>query len=229
MRLRTNQTNSPAIRTKGKATRGFALAEAVVSLLIAGIAIAAMMGGFYSLQRSAEAGAYSLGANALALQTYERIRAAKWDALATPPVDEVVNSNFPPTALVLDVAAGGTNVAWATNFTTITMISTNPLLKAVRVDCVYRVGNSGLITNSITSFRAAECGQQNAQPNTAPPVEIPPPPTGTLATTNVRSAAVEEQNTWTSGSDGRSRYGRSGSSSSGSTRYRRSYNDDDDD
>ena len=115
---------------------GLTLVETVVALAIAGIVIAATVGGFVSLLRTTESVSYSLGANALAVQGYEQTRAAKWDAIAFPNVDEVVGSNFPPMLYTIDRSRSGTNASFATNYTTITTLSTNPLLKIVRVDCV---------------------------------------------------------------------------------------------
>lgn len=153
--------------------QAFSLMETIVAVLIAGIAITAMVTGFVSSLRSSEASAYSLAAGTLAMQGYEQIRAAKWDAVAYPNVDEVQGSNFPPAVYVLDVPSSGANIVYATNFTTINLISTNPMLKSIRVDCVYRFMNRGLLTNSIVSLRTTESGQQNAAPAAPPP---PPPP-----------------------------------------------------
>ena len=162
---------------------GLTLVETVVALAIAGIVIAATVGGFVSLLRTTESVSYSLGANALAVQGYEQTRAATWDAIAFPNVDEVVGSNFPPMLYTIDRSRSGTNASFATNYTTITTLSTNPLLKIVRVDCVYRFVNGKVFTNSIVSYRATETGQQNYQQLPPPATPTLPPTTGTTPPT----------------------------------------------
>lgn len=227
----------------GKHSLGFTLVEAVVSMAIAGIAIAALMAGFSAVHRSAESSAYSLAANALAVQGYERVRGARWDALSFPAEDQVVSSNFPPSRMVLDVASG-TNVIYATNYTTITTISTTPMLKSVRIDCVYPFANRGFRTNSLVSYRAAETGQQNAQQSTAPAVPTLPPTGGTGSDTNSRAGYtyVAPTNTsgggsgsWNGGGSG-GQYGNNGGNNGGggnnkksSKKGKKKYDDDDDD
>ena len=169
---------------------GLTLVETVVALAIAGIVIAATVGGFVSLLRTTESVSYSLGANALAVQGYEQTRAAKWDAIAFPNVDEVVGSNFPPMLYTIDRSRSGTNASFATNYTTITTLSTNPLLKIVRVDCVYRFVNGKVFTNSIVSYRATETGQQNYQQLPPPATPTLPPTTGTTTNQNSRTTAT---------------------------------------
>ncbi len=177
-------------RLKAGRKRGLTLVEALVALAIAGLSISALVAGFMFLLRRAESSSYSLAAGALALEGYERVRAAKWDALSYPNTDEAVSSNFPPFVSVLDIPRSGSNIVYATNFTTITTLSTNPLLKAVRVDCVYRFHDQGLYTNSMVSYRATETGQQNLQESLPPTAPTLPPPTGTGTSTNSRSIAT---------------------------------------
>ena len=180
------------LQTKLKLPRkeAMSLVEAVVALAIAGVAIAALVGGFIFLLRRSEAAAYSVAANSLALSGYEQARAAKWDALSLTNVDELVASNYPPRGMVLDIPRSGNNVVYATNYTTISTISTNPLLKVLRVDCVYPFLDRGLFTNSIVSYRATETGQQNAQPSSPPLAPTLPPPAGTSSATNSRANAT---------------------------------------
>jgi type II secretory pathway pseudopilin PulG len=174
------------IKTRaGIRKQAFSLVETVVAMLIAVIVIGAIVTGFLQSIRMAESSAYSVAANALAVQGYEQVRAAKWDAVSYPVVDEVVATNFPPIGYVLDVAMTGSNVIWATNYTAISTVSTNPLLKLIRIDCVYRFLNRGLFTNSIVSYRASESGQQNVAP--APPPAVTPPPPPVLGTTTKKN------------------------------------------
>ena len=90
------------------------------------------------------------------MQRLEQVRAAKWDTLAAPPVDQVMQSNFPPAVEILDIPISGTNLALATNFTVIQTISTAPPLKLVRVDCVWAFYTGRVYTNSLLSYRAPD-------------------------------------------------------------------------
>ena len=182
----------PKNRLAVRGTEGFTLAEALVAMAIAGLTVVAMVGGFTFLIRSSNGAAYSLAANALALQRYEQTRAAKLDASAYPMVDELVSSNFPPQAVLMDVpqSAGNSTALYATNYTTITTISTNPLFKAVQIDCVYAVPTGKSFTNTLVSYRGSETGQQNPVQAAAPATIALPPPSGTTSATNSRASAT---------------------------------------
>ncbi|HAV64099.1 MAG TPA: hypothetical protein DCY13_17250 [Verrucomicrobiales bacterium] len=132
------------------------LVEVVLSLAIAGITFGAIVFGYIMSARRAEWSGYSLAANSLALQRLEQTRSAKWDVLSTPTVDEVVQGNFPEQVSVLDVPISGNNPTLATNFTTITMLSANPPLKMIRVDCVWPFKGSRLFTNTLMTYRAPD-------------------------------------------------------------------------
>jgi hypothetical protein len=90
-----------------------------------------------------------------ALSGLEQVRAAKYDPRGTPPVDQLVSSNFPQRVYVLDVGTSMGPVTYATNVTTITTIATNPPLKMVQVDCTWFYPRRGLFTNSVFTYRAA--------------------------------------------------------------------------
>jgi type II secretory pathway pseudopilin PulG len=145
-------------RAENKAGRksAFTLAETVVSIAIGGLVVAGVVSGYTWTLRRAEWSAHSLAANSLAQQRLEQTRAAKWDTLASPPVDQLVASNFPPTIEVLDIPVSGTNVVLATNITSITVISTDPPLKSIQVDCVRAFHNGRVFTNSIATMRAPD-------------------------------------------------------------------------
>jgi hypothetical protein len=86
----------------------------------------------------------------------EQTRAAKWDTLASPPVDELVSSNFPVLIAPLDVPVAGSTAQFATNLTTITTVSTDPPLKMIRVECVWSLLARGPFTNTLTTWRAPD-------------------------------------------------------------------------
>lgn len=133
---------------------GFSLVEMLVAVMVAGVMIAGMVGGYIQTAKQAEWSAYSLAANALALQRLEQVKAAKWDPAGG--VDQVVGANFPARSEILDVPVTKTNIVYATNRTTITSISTTPPLKMVRVDCTWTFLNRGVFTNSVVTYRAPD-------------------------------------------------------------------------
>jgi hypothetical protein len=97
-----------------------------------------------------------LAAESLALQRIEQARSCKWDPEASPPLDQLVASNFPPEVNILDIPVSGTNIVYATNFTTITDISSEPPLKAVVVQCVWNFKGRRNYTNTVVTYRAPD-------------------------------------------------------------------------
>jgi hypothetical protein len=57
---------------------------------------------------------------------------------------------------VLDMSGSGTGVTYATNYTQITTVSTNPPLKRIRVDCVWMFQTGQLMTNTIETCRSPD-------------------------------------------------------------------------
>ena len=125
----------------------------VVALAISSVATACIVAGYLFSTTILEHSGESLAANALAAQRLEQTRAAKWDLSQFPPVDELVATNFPPQVAVLDIPRTGNNVTYATNFTQLSVVSINPPVKAIQVDCVWRFMDRGLRTNTIVSYR----------------------------------------------------------------------------
>lgn len=135
---------------------GFTLAEVVISTMIGAITIAGIIYGYVSSTKRAEWSGYSLAANSLALQGIEQARASKWDPMGNPPVDQLVQSNFPVRINILDLPIQGTNIVYATNTTTITVIQANPPLKLIRVDTTWSFLGKGPFTNTVATYRAAD-------------------------------------------------------------------------
>lgn len=159
--------------------------EVVMSIVVAGVAIVGVVNGYIFTARRAEWNAYSLAAQSLAMQQMEQARAAKWDQLATPPVDELIGTNFIHQVNILDIPVTGnalagslasqfprplTNCAtvinqattngitfvFATNYVTVWNISTNPPLKGVRVDCVWSFMGRSTHTNTVVTYRGPD-------------------------------------------------------------------------
>lgn len=132
---------------------GITLVEVVVAMALGGLLMAAVTGGFIQCMRRAEWSSYSLAANSLAIQKLEQTRSAAWDGST---LDNLITNNFPPERQILDVPFSKTNIVYATNFTLISTISTNPPVKMVRVDCVWRFLSRGLFTNTLVTYRAPD-------------------------------------------------------------------------
>lgn len=161
------------------------LMEVVMSIVVAGVAIVGVVNGYVFTAKRAEWNAYSLAAHALAMQQMEQTRAAKWDQLANPPVDELVGSNFVHQVNILDIPVTGnalagtlalqfpralTNCAvivdqastngitfvFATNYVSIWNVTTNPPLKGVRVDCVWSFMGRSTHTNTVVTYRGPD-------------------------------------------------------------------------
>jgi prepilin-type N-terminal cleavage/methylation domain-containing protein len=145
------------IVSKNRAVRcGYTLVEVLVSLLVVGIMVSGLVAGFMQAHKQAEWSAYNLAAQSLAIQPLEQARAAKWDPYANPPVDNLWNSNFPPTTNILDIPVSGTNLVFATNRVNIRSISTNPPLKEISVVTTWRFMNRGTFSNTAVTYRAPD-------------------------------------------------------------------------
>lgn len=132
------------------------LVEVAVSLAIAAVAVAGTVSAYLFSSTSAEQSALSLAANAKAMERIEETRSARWDISSWPAVDQLVATNFADEIVKLDLAGSGTGVTYATNMTRISLVSTNPYLKKIRVDCIWRMGRSRVFTNSIETCRAPD-------------------------------------------------------------------------
>jgi hypothetical protein len=130
--------------------------EATIASTIAAMMFGGIIYGYIMSNRSAEWSAYSFAAQSLAMQRLEQSRACKWDPEATPPVDQLVISNFPVVVSILDVPMNGSNITYATNITTISTISTTPPLKMISVDAVWQFINGKVFTNTIATYRAPD-------------------------------------------------------------------------
>ena len=133
---------------------GFCLEEVVMAMGIAAITIAGAGSAHVSAAKRAEFSACSWAANSAAVQRSEQVRAARWDTLAS--VDQVVAANFPTTVQALDIPHIADAVVYGTNYTTITTVSIDPPVKAVRTDCVWNFLERGLFTNTVVVYRSPD-------------------------------------------------------------------------
>lgn len=134
----------------------FTLAEVLIAMSISVLIMGSIVYGYLGTATRAEWNAYSLAAESLALQRIEQARACKWDPEASPAIDQLVASNFPPEVNILDIPVSGTNIVYATNFTTITEISSQPPIKCVVVQCVWNFKGRRNYTNTVVTYRAPD-------------------------------------------------------------------------
>ena len=133
---------------------GFTLAEVVIAMAVMTIVIGGLIRGYVLSAQRAAWSAHSLAAESLALQGVEQARAAQWDPQAWPALDELPPTNYTEVD-TLDIPVTG-QPQFATNFISVTMASTNPPLRQIRVDCVWRFAGRGLFTNTVITLRAAD-------------------------------------------------------------------------
>lgn len=147
-------------KSRRPALAAFTLVEVMMASVIGLLTIGGIVYGFISSSQRAEWSAYYLAAQNLAIQRLEQTRAAKWDPLAFPEVDELVSANFPEQVHILDVPLITGQTTYATNNTFITQTSTNPAIKLIRVEVAWKfgAGNQGnkIYTNVVATFRAAD-------------------------------------------------------------------------
>jgi Tfp pilus assembly protein PilV len=135
---------------------GLTLVEVTISLALSAMAIASIVSGYIFSAQQIEKSSCSTAGDLMAKQRLEQTRAAKWDRLADPPLDEVVSNNFPVQVFPLNVPQTGDAIQYATNTVTISTVSDDPPLKMIRVDCVWRFMSRPLFTNSKTAYRAPD-------------------------------------------------------------------------
>jgi len=158
--IRFHATNPLSIPRKGRragcSLKAFTLAEVVVSLAIASTVITGIITGYINCVYHAEWLACSAAAQSQASQRMEQVRAARWDTLASPPLDEVASNQFPVVIQPLDLPRSGGKVILATNRTSISVISQDPPVRLIRVECTWRFPGRRVYTNSLASYRCPE-------------------------------------------------------------------------
>lgn len=102
---------------------------------------------------NAEWSAHSLAAQMMAISGMEQARAAKYDPRGG--TDELVATNFPVRVDKLDLGTSLGLFTYATNTTTISVVSTNPAVKMIQVDCTWSFPRKGVFTNSAYTYRGA--------------------------------------------------------------------------
>lgn len=138
------------------ASLGSTLAEVIISAAIASLSLGGIVWGYILAGKQTEWSACSAAANLMAAQRLEQTRAAKWDPLGYPPVDELVSASFTNVIAPLDVPSVGAENVWATNVTSIVLVQSDPPLKMIRVDCAWSLMGRGPFTNTVMTYRAQD-------------------------------------------------------------------------
>ena len=130
--------------------KGFSLVELLLSVALFTIGVAGTVNGYLLASQRLYYLTYSQAASNSASQRLEQVRAAKWDNLAFPLVDEVVITNFLPQLVLLDIPVSGNNSSFATNFTEI--VNINPTLRLIKINCIWPHPNGRIFTNSLETY-----------------------------------------------------------------------------
>jgi type II secretory pathway pseudopilin PulG len=138
---------------------GFTIIEALVALFIVSMMFGTIIYAYVNANDRAEWSAYSLAAESLAMQGIEQARSAKWDPQAWPVVDDLGVTNYTQIEK-LDIPLSGSPV-YATNYISVSTISTSPQIRQLRADCVWVLvsrhhGASGPFTNTAVTLRASD-------------------------------------------------------------------------
>jgi len=156
MNLARTGLSSRSTRKTRLARQAFTLAEVLVATLIFGISLAGILGVYVQCAIRTDWSATSVAAQMKAQSGLEQCRSATFDPWGNPPVDQLVSSNFPVQVSVLDLGTGSGTSIYGTNTTTIELLSTNPPLKLLRVDCTWRSRRGVLFTNTAITYRASD-------------------------------------------------------------------------
>jgi len=150
------------IGRSNRRTPGFTLVEVVVCIAITALMFMGIITAYIHGTYKAEWSGYSLAAQAMAIQQLEQAKSAVWDNTLIPAKIELTNL-VTMTYDKLDLPISGTNYVFATNFTTVSLItlSTNPTISVymVKVDTVWPFmwkGIRQLHTNTIANYYAPD-------------------------------------------------------------------------
>lgn len=138
------------------AEAGMTLVEVVVALAVTGLAIGGIINGYNFCTSSAQKAALAQAAVARAMERVEETRSVRWDLSTWPQVDQLVASNFPTKSIILDMSGSGVGIIAASLQTDISQIATNPPLKRIRVNCIWKFQGGPFLTNSIETLRAPD-------------------------------------------------------------------------
>ena len=131
---------------------GFTMIEVTFAAAIAALVLAGMFEGYNVAVRRAQFSACNLAANTQAMRQLEQVEGAEW----VPSYGETQLLGLggtTPGNLCLPSANG--NLINCTNYTTVTLLSTNPPYAMIQVQCVWNFpAYGGTYTNTVAVLRA---------------------------------------------------------------------------
>jgi type II secretory pathway pseudopilin PulG len=157
------RNSAPGIKTGARgrlgSVSGFTIVEVVISVFISTLVFATVIYAYVGANNRAEWSAYSFAAQSIATQGVEQARAAQWNPLNWPVLDDLPVTNYTQIEK-LDIPASGPAV-FATNYVSISTVTNSPEIRQIRADCVWMLvsryhGAAGPFTNTAVTFRASD-------------------------------------------------------------------------
>lgn len=149
-------TSRPKPDRNRKKSSAFTLIEIAVALAISVVVMAGIFKGYTMAARRAQFSSYNLAANAMAMQQMESIVAATW-VISGTSVTNLFSSSLTNTQIAaLCLPNSATNLVYATNYATVTQVSTNPPYVMVQVNCIWNFMDMGTFTNSVAVLRGPD-------------------------------------------------------------------------
>jgi type II secretory pathway pseudopilin PulG len=139
-----------------KMARAFTMIEIAVALGVSVLVMAGMFQGYTMASRRAQFSTFQLAAQAMAMQQMESIVAATW-VISGTSVTNIFSPALTNTQVnALCLPSSGTNLVYATNYATVTQISTYPPYVMVQVSCVWNFMGLGTFTNTVAALRSPD-------------------------------------------------------------------------
>jgi Tfp pilus assembly protein PilE len=127
------------------------LVEVLISVVIAGLLMAAVVGAYLAAAASGERAVMNSAAQMKAFALMETVRGARWDILAGVDDWPVSTREF---VEALDLPETPSGLDWCTNQVTVTAVGSTPPLRRIQVDCVWALPRRGVFTNQLVTYRA---------------------------------------------------------------------------
>ena len=145
----------PNRRQRAAGDGAFTLIEVVMAAAIAALICTAVIQTYMMGSRKAQYAACSLAANMQAVKKLEQVIFATW--IPSYGTTNIFNSALTNTETKnLEMPVASTNVVTCTNYTTVTLLSTNPPYLMIRVDCVWGFNGLGTFTNTVAVMRGPD-------------------------------------------------------------------------
>ena len=143
-------------RQVGREALAFTLVEIAVAIAVSVLVMAGMFQGYTMASRRAQFSSFQTAANAMAMQQMESIVAATW-VISGTSVTNLFSPSLTNTQVnALCLPSSGTNLVYATNYATVTQISTYPPYAMIQVSCVWSFMGMGTFTNTVGVLRSPD-------------------------------------------------------------------------